>query len=258
MTVPPTADIAFPRRDASRTCLRRSSRRGDASMRETSFVKRTFPRIINAQGACERSATTEVVQLLGKPDHYRAERPRTRSRPFGNCSPALRSWLMFYVGTFSPQLPTPSCQRTNPLSHGSALSQASFTIIITGLLTPASRLRNGPAITSPFFLRFRTVTRSQFARVLGELHRDLSYLMIGLLPISWSSDNGSYLFVNSVDEGSGGFSSIGTYLTQVAENSAGVLYLHFPRKPIGEQAPADEISPPHLRVRKLPQPGSVR
>ena len=34
--------------------------------------------------------------------------------------------------------------------------------------------------------------------------------------------------------------------------------LHFPRKPIGEQAPADEISPPHLRVRKLPQPGSVR
>ena len=34
--------------------------------------------------------------------------------------------------------------------------------------------------------------------------------------------------------------------------------LHFPRKPIGEQAPADEISPPHLRGRKLPQPGSVR
>ena len=47
---------------------------------------------------------------------------------------------MFYVGTFSPQPPTPSCQRTSPLSHGSALSQASFTIIITGLLTPASRL----------------------------------------------------------------------------------------------------------------------
>jgi len=35
-------------------------------------------------------------------------------------------------------------------------------------------------------------------------------------------------------------------------------YLHFPRKPIGEQAPADEISPPHLRGRKLSQPGSVR
>src|SRR5271165_1643755 len=33
------------------------------------------------------------------------------------------------------------------------------------------------------------------------------------------------------------------------------LDLHFPRKPIGEQAPADEISPPHLRGRKLPQPG---
>jgi hypothetical protein len=33
--------------------------------------------------------------------------------------------------------------------------------------------------------------------------------------------------------------------------------LHFPRKPIGEQAPADEISPPHLRGRKLPKPGSV-
>ena len=33
----------------------------------------------------------------------------------------------------------------------------------------------------------------------------------GLLPISWSSDNGSHLFVHSVDEGSGGSSSIGTY-----------------------------------------------
>ena len=29
--------------------------------------------------------------------------------------------------------------------------------------------------------------------------------------------------------------------------------LHFPRKPIGEQAPADEISPPHLRGQKLPR-----
>ncbi len=37
-TVPLAADIASPRRDASRTCLRRSSRRGDASMRETSCV----------------------------------------------------------------------------------------------------------------------------------------------------------------------------------------------------------------------------
>jgi len=46
----------------------------------------------------------------------------------------------------------------------------------------------------------------------------------GLLPIPWSSDNGSYLFVDSVDEGSGGSSSIGTYLSQVAENSAGVRY----------------------------------
>ena len=47
---------------------------------------------------------------------------------------------------------------------------------------------------------------------------------VGLLPISWSSDNGSHLFVDSVDEGSGSFSSIGTYLTQVAENSTGVMY----------------------------------
>ena len=39
---------------------------------------------------------------------------------------------------------------------------------------------------------------------------------------------------------------------------SGMWYLHFPRKPIGGQAPADEISPPHLRGRKLPQPGSVR
>ena len=34
--------------------------------------------------------------------------------------------------------------------------------------------------------------------------------------------------------------------------------LHFPRNPIGERAPADEISPPHLPGRKLPQPWSVR
>jgi hypothetical protein len=45
----------------------------------------------------------------------------------------------------------------------------------------------------------------------------------GLLPISWSSDNGSHVFVDSVDEGSGRSSSIGTYLSQVAANSAGVL-----------------------------------
>ena len=46
----------------------------------------------------------------------------------------------------------------------------------------------------------------------------------GLLPISWSSDNGSHLFVDSVDEGSSRSSSIGTYLTQVVANSAGVWY----------------------------------
>ena len=44
----------------------------------------------------------------------------------------------------------------------------------------------------------------------------------GLLPISWSSDNGSHLFVGSADDGSSRSSSIGTYLTQVAANSAGV------------------------------------
>jgi SRSO17 transposase len=43
-----------------------------------------------------------------------------------------------------------------------------------------------------------------------------------LLPISWSSDNGSHLFVDSGDEGSGRSSSIGTYPTQVAANAAGV------------------------------------
>jgi hypothetical protein len=42
-------------------------------------------------------------------------------------------------------------------------------------------------------------------------------------PRSWSRDHGSHLFVNSVGESSVWFPSIGTYLTQVAENSAGVL-----------------------------------
>ena len=42
------------------------------------------------------------------------------------------------------------------------------------------------------------------------------------------------------------------------EISSIVHLLHFPRKPIGGQAPADEISPPHLRGRKLPQPWSLR
>ena len=59
-------------------------------------------------------------------------------------------------------------------------------------------------------------------RIFGE--RCTLKWITGLLPISWSSDNGSYLFVHSVDEGSGGSSSTGTYLSQVAENSAGVRY----------------------------------
>ena len=45
---------------------------------------------------------------------------------------------------------------------------------------------------------------------------------------------------------------------RLAELPSADLYLHFPRKPIGEQAPADEISPPHLRGRELPQPWSVQ
>src|SRR5262249_30389298 len=44
----------------------------------------------------------------------------------------------------------------------------------------------------------------------------------GLLPISWSSDHGNHLFVDTVDEGSGRSSSIGRYLSQVAANWAGV------------------------------------
>jgi len=54
-------------------------------------------------------------------------------------------------------------------------------------------------------------------------------------------------------------------LTKLAEHCVSATFfligrnlLHFPRKPIGEQAPADEISPPHLRGRELPQPWSVR
>ena len=55
----------------------------------------------------------------------------------------------------------------------------------------------------------------------------------GLLPISWSSDNGSCLFVNSVDEGSGEFSSIVTAsrkspkirpVSGIPGNCAGVRY----------------------------------
>src|SRR3989442_303893 len=68
----------------------------------------------------------------------------------------------------------------------------------------------------------------------------------GLLPISWSSDNGSHLFVDSVDEGSGGFSSIGTYLTHVAENSAGVIY---PRERCGRSVVYSSTRPNHLRLR---------
>src|SRR3954471_8896196 len=47
---------------------------------------------------------------------------------------------------------------------------------------------------------------------------------LGLLPISWSSDNGSHVCGCSEDEGWVGSSSIGTYLAHVAANSAGVLY----------------------------------
>jgi hypothetical protein len=45
----------------------------------------------------------------------------------------------------------------------------------------------------------------------------------GLLPISWSSDNGSQWCVCSVDKGSVESSSIDTYLAHVTANSAGVL-----------------------------------
>ena len=58
------------------------------------------------------------------------------------------------------------------------------------------------------------------------------------------------------------FAVIGIPLATVSLYAAGIdlvcIRLHFPRKPIGEQAPADEISPSHLRGRKLSQPGSVR
>src|SRR3954468_17786253 len=46
----------------------------------------------------------------------------------------------------------------------------------------------------------------------------------GLLPISWSRDNGSHGRGCSVSGTSFGLSSIGTYLAHVAANSAGVLY----------------------------------
>jgi CsbD-like len=46
-------------------------------------------------------------------------------------------------------------------------------------------------------------------------------LVVGLLPISWSSNNGNHLFVDTVDEASGRSSSIGIYLAQVAANWVG-------------------------------------
>jgi len=45
----------------------------------------------------------------------------------------------------------------------------------------------------------------------------------GLLPISWSSDNGNQGFIRSEGANSVVLSPIGTYLAQVAANSAGVL-----------------------------------
>ena len=73
-----------------------------------------------------------------------------------------------------------------------------------------------PSLPSfPSVRGFRTLTEGNKGNEVGNTG--------GLLPISWSSDNGGHLFVDSVDAGSGRFSSIGTYLTQVAENSAGVL-----------------------------------
>src|SRR4051812_26247936 len=46
----------------------------------------------------------------------------------------------------------------------------------------------------------------------------------GLLPISWSRDHGSHGCDCSVSDASFGLSSIGTYLSHVAANSAGVSY----------------------------------
>jgi hypothetical protein len=70
-----------------------------------------------------------------------------------------------------------------------------------------------------------TLSRLALAEAVLTLWRwvaDSGSLDHGLLPISWSSDNGNHLFVDSPDEGSGRSSSIGTYLPQVAATSAGV------------------------------------
>jgi hypothetical protein len=51
-----------------------------------------------------------------------------------------------------------------------------------------------------------------------------NFWLTGLLPVSWSSDNGNHGCGCSVEEGVVRFSSIGTYLAHVVANSAGVLY----------------------------------
>src|SRR4051794_12812515 len=50
------------------------------------------------------------------------------------------------------------------------------------------------------------------------------YHLFGLHPISWSSDKANYRYVCSECNGSLGSSAIGSYLEQVAANSAGVMY----------------------------------
>jgi hypothetical protein len=58
----------------------------------------------------------------------------------------------------------------------------------------------------------------------GNRERFPKVTKLGLLPISWSSDNGNHECVCSLGSGSVESPSIGTYLAHVAANSAGVRY----------------------------------
>ena len=97
--------------------------------------------------------------------------------------------------------------------HASRLSVPSIDLISSRLTRPcrgsAGSLNGDGPVPKPVQFncgRADSLFETGCGPVLGHAGR-------GLLSISWSSDNANHLFINSVDEGSGGFSWIGTYLT---------------------------------------------
>src|SRR5208337_92566 len=82
-----------------------------------------FPRL--SLGEPRRPWGNPTARFVRDPRHL----SRVSRRDDGS---SLRSWLMFYVGTFSPQRPTASCQRATPMYQTREFGGSGETRLATG------------------------------------------------------------------------------------------------------------------------------